>query len=187
MIRHFNTLWLVAVAALLIYLAINPELLSRESISAYLGGLGTAALLAYIIISLLRALLMMPSTPFILAGAISFPDMPVLVFAISYLGIVAGTLLIYSFPSFGNYDKYLEAKYPNRIGQVKEKMQGPYSFWIVVGWSFFPLVPTDLISYVAGIAKMSYKKLVAAVVIGELPLVSFYVFAGTELGEWLRL
>ena len=64
---------------------------------------------------------------------------------------------------------------------------GRYSFWIVIGWSFFPLVPTDLICYVAGIAKMSYKKLVAAVVIGELPLVTFYVFAGVELGEWLRV
>ena len=34
---------------------------------------------------------------------------------------------------------------------------------------------------------MSYKKLVAAVVIGELPVVTFYVFAGVELGEWLRV
>lgn len=187
MIKHFNTLWLAVVAVLLLLLALNPALISRESIAALLGQLGTSALIVYILLSLTRALIMIPSTPFILAGAISFPQMPVLIFVISYIGVVVGTLLIYSFPSFGNYDEYLEAKYPKQIGVIKEKMQGRYSFWIVIGWSFFPLVPTDLICYVAGIAKMSYKKLVAAVVIGELPLVTFYIFAGVELGEWLRV
>jgi uncharacterized membrane protein YdjX (TVP38/TMEM64 family) len=186
-VKHLNTLWLAIVALVLIAIALNPNLLNRDSIAGFLDGLGPSALVVYIGISLARALLMMPSTPFILAGAAVFPQMSVLIFIISYIGVIAGTLLIYMFPSFGSYDEYLEAKYPKQIGQVKEKMQGPYSFWIVVGWSFFPLVPTDLISYVAGIAKMSYKKLVAAVIIGELPIVTFYVFAGVELGEWLRV
>jgi uncharacterized membrane protein YdjX (TVP38/TMEM64 family) len=186
-IKHFNTLWLAVVGVLLLLLALNPALISRESISELLGQLGTSALIVYILLSLTRALIMIPSTPFILAGAISFPQMPILIFVISYIGVVVGTLLIYSFPSFGNYDEYLEAKYPKQIGVIKEKMQGRYSFWIVIAWSFFPLVPTDLICYVAGIAKMSYKKLVAAVVIGELPLVSLYVFVGVELGEWFRV
>lgn len=174
-------------ALILLLLALNPELLNRDSIAEFLNGLGTSALIVYCLLSLTRALIMMPSTPFILAGAVSFPDMPLVVFVISYIGVVVGTLLIYSFPTFGNYDEYLEARYPSKIGAIKEKMRGRYSFWIVIGWSFFPLVPTDLICYVAGIAKMSYKKLVAAVVIGELPIVTFYVFAGVELGEWLRL
>lgn len=187
MVKHLNTLWLVTVAIVLIGIALNPELLNRESIAGFLDGLGSSALFAYIGISLARALLMMPSTPFILAGAIAFSHMSVLVFIISYIGVVAGTLLIYTFPAFGSYDEYLEEKYPKQIGQIKEKMQGPYSFWIVVGWSFFPLVPTDLISYVAGIAKMPFKKLVAAVILGEFPIVTFYVFAGVELGEWLRV
>lgn len=187
MIKHFNTLWLALVAVVLLSLALNPELLDRDSIAHFLNDLGTSAFIVYVLLSVTRALVMMPSTPFILAGAISFPDMPIAVFIISYLGVVVGTLLIYSFPTFGNYDEYLEARYPSKIGLIKEKMQGRYSFWIVIGWSFFPLVPTDLICYVAGIARMSYKKLVAAVIIGELPIVTFYVFAGVELGEWLRV
>jgi len=186
-VKHLNTLWLITVAVVLIVIGLNPDILNRDSIAGFLDGLGPSALIVYIGISLARALLMMPSTPFILAGAVAFPQMSVVVFIISYIGVVAGTLLIYMFPSFGSYDEYLEEKYPNKIGQIKEKMQGPYSFWIVVGWSFFPLVPTDLISYVAGIAKMPLKKLVAAVIIGELPIVTFYVFAGLELGEWLRV
>jgi uncharacterized membrane protein YdjX (TVP38/TMEM64 family) len=186
-VKHFNTLWLITVALVLAAIALNPDLLNRDTIAGFLDGLGSSALVVYIGISLARALLMMPSTPFILAGAVAFPELTVLIFFISYIGIVTGTLLIYWVPAFGSYDEYLEARYPKQIGQIKEKMQGPYAFWIVVGWSFFPLVPTDLISYVAGIAKMPYKKLVAAVIIGELPIVTFYIFAGVELGEWLRV
>ena len=59
-------------------------------------------------------------------------------------------------------------------------------FAIVAGWSFFPLVPTDVICYVAGIAKMSFKKMVMALLFGEIPLVTTYIFLGVEIGEWLR-
>ena len=129
---------------------------------------------------------MIPCTPFVLAGAISFPQWPLIVFVISFTGIVLGAFLVYSFPSFGNYDEYLEGKYPAKIAALKEKMQGKYAFAIVAGWSFFPLVPTDVICYVAGIAKMSFKKMVMALLIGEIPLVTTYIFLGVEIGEWLR-
>jgi uncharacterized membrane protein YdjX (TVP38/TMEM64 family) len=48
-------------------------------------------------------------------------------------------------------------------------------------------VPTDAICYVAGLVKISYKKLVTAVIIGEIPLVTIYVYLGVEIGEWLRI
>ncbi len=152
MIKHFNTLWLVVVAALLLLLAFNPTLVSRESISQLLGQLGTSALVVYILLSLTRALIMIPSTPFILAGAISFPEMPILIFVISYIGVVVGTLLIYSFPAFGNYDEYLESKYPKHICVINGLMQVRYSFLFFLCWSFFPLLPSVLIFYVACIA-----------------------------------
>jgi uncharacterized membrane protein YdjX (TVP38/TMEM64 family) len=132
-------------------------------------------------------MLMIPCTPFVLAGAISFPQWPVVVLIISLIGIVVGALLVYSFPSFGSYDEFLEEKYPEKIAFLKEKMHGKYAFWIVVGWSFFPLVPTDAVCYVAGMVKMSYKKMIAALLVGEVPLVTFYVFLGVEIGDWLRV
>ena len=95
------------------------------------------ALIVYIVLSLTRSLLMIPCTPFVLAGAISFPQWPLIVFVISFTGIVLGAFLVYSFPSFGNYDEFLEEKYPAKIAALKEKMQGKYAFAIVAGWSFF--------------------------------------------------
>ena len=185
-LKNLNQVWLCLVAIVLVSLLIFPDWLSRDSISELLNNFGTMALIVYIVLSLTRSLLMIPCTPFVLAGAISFPQWPLIVFVISFTGIVLGAFLVYSFPSFGNYDEFLEEKYPAKSAALKEKMQGKYAFAIVAGWSFFPLVPTDVICYVAGIAKMSFKKMVMALLIGEIPLVTTYIFLGVEIGEWLR-
>ncbi len=185
-LKNLNQVWLCLVAIVLVSLLIFPDWLSRDSISELLNNFGTMALIVYIVLSLTRSLLMIPCTPFVLAGAISFPQWPLIVFVISFTGIVLGAFLVYSFPSFGNYDEFLEEKYPAKIAALKEKMQGKYAFAIVAGWSFFPLVPTDVICYVAGIAKMPFKKMVIALLIGEIPLVTTYIFLGVEIGEWLR-
>ena len=186
LIRHINTFWLLLVAVCGGLLLLFPETISKDSIAGFLSGLGAPALLAYLLLSLTRALLMIPCTPFVLAGGISFPDMPLLVMAISYTGIVTGAYLIYSFPSFGSYGEYLEGKYPDKVRFLKEKLHGPYAFWIVAAWSFFPLVPTDVICYVAGVVNMSFRKMIMAVVIGEIPLITLYVFVGIEIAELLR-
>jgi len=185
-LKNLNQVWLCLVAIVLVSLLIFPDWLSRDSISELLNNFGTMALIVYIVLSLTRSLLMIPCTPFVLAGAISFPQWPLIVFVISFTGIVLGAFLVYSFPSFGNYDEFLEEKYPGKIAALKENMQGKYAFAIVAGWSFFPLVPTDVICYVAGIAKMPFKKMVMALLIGEIPLVTTYIFLGVEIGEWLR-
>lgn len=187
MMKHLNTLWIAVVAVVLSLLVIFPEWLTRESVAGLLNQLGAMALLAYLVMSLTRSLLLIPCTPFVLAGAISFPQWPFLVFAISLAGVVVGAFLVYSFPSFGGYDRLLEEKYPSKIASLKRKMQHKNAFWFVVAWSFFPLVPTDAVCYVAGIAKMPLRKMLTALMLGELPLVAAYVFLGAEIGQWLRV
>ena len=186
-LKNLNRFWLCLVAIVLVSLLIFPDWLSRDSISGLLNNFGTMALIVYIVLSLMRSLLMIPCTPFVLAGAISFPQWPLLVLVISFTGIVVGAFFVYKFPSFGNYDEYLKEKYPGKIAELKKKMQGRYAFAIVAGWSFFPLVPTDVICYVAGIAKMSFRRMTTALLIGEMPLVAAYIFLGVEIGEWLRI
>ena len=187
LITHINTLWLVLVALLGGMLLLFPDWLTRESIAAFLDSLGGLALLVYVFLSLSRALLLIPCTPFVLAGAIAFPESLLLVWMISLAGVVAGGFLVYSFPSFGNYDEYLESKYPDKIAMLGKQIHGPWSFWIIAGWSFFPLVPTDLICYVSGVVKLRFRKLATALLAGEIPLVTAYIFLGAEIGEWLRL
>ena len=185
--RHINSVWLCMVAVAIGLLLLFPEWLTRDSISAYLGGLGSGALLVYLLMCIARSLLMIPVTPFVLAGAITFPDLLMLVFAISMVGILVGAFLIYSFPAFGGYDRLLEERYPTKIGQLKDAMRGKRCFWIIAGWSFFPLVPTDLICYVAGMVRLPFRKVVGPLAVGEIPLVAIYVYFGSEFGDWLRI
>lgn len=187
MSRHINTIWFVVVAIILSSIVIFPDWLSRESVSALLNQMGTMALIVYVLMSLTRSLLLIPCTPFVLAGAITFPQWPLVVFLISIAGIVVGALLVYSFPSFGSYDELLEEKYPEKIAYLREKMRSKYVFSFIVGWSFFPLVPTDAVCYIAGMAKMSFRKMITALLLGEIPIVVVYVFLGAEIGEWLRI
>ena len=187
LITHINTIWLALVAILGGLLLLFPDWLNRESIAGFLDGLGALALFVYVALSLTRAALMIPCTPFVLAGGIAFPELLLLVWVISLAGVVVGAFLVYSFPSFGKYDEYLERKYPDKIAMLDRQIHGPWSFWIIAGWSFFPLVPTDLICYVSGVVKLRFRKLITALLVGEVPLVTAYVYLGAGIGEWLRL
>ena len=69
-------------------------------------------------------------------------------------GVLSGSLLIYSFPGIGGYNERLKARHPKQIAYIRERMQGAGAWWVTVAWSAFPLVPTDVICYVAGLAKM---------------------------------
>lgn len=184
--RHFNTIWLILVISGLSMATLFTDWLTRDAIADFLNNLGPFAFAGYLTLSLTRALFLIPCTPFILAGAISFPNWTELVFLVSMAGIVVGAFLVYSFPSFGGYNRYLEQKYPDKIALLKDQLHGRYAFWIVSGWSFFPFVPTDAVCYVAGMVRMPLRKMITAVVLGELPLVTAYVFLGAGIGEWLR-
>lgn len=185
MLKHLNLIWfgLVAVATLVVIL--NPGLLDREALADFVVRFGTVAFIVYVLLCLTRSLLLIPSTPFIFAGAIAFPDWPFAVLAASMAGVLSGSLLIYSFPGIGGYDERLKARYPKQINSIRERMQSRGAWWVTMGWAAFPLVPTDLICYVAGLAKMPVVKMAIAVQIGSFPFMAIYVFTGAELGTIL--
>lgn len=185
MLKYLNLIWfgLVAVTALVLFL--NPELLEREILAGYLDRFGAEAFFIYVLVSLTRAVLLIPSTPFILAGALAFPDWPLAVLATSMAGICCGSLLVHSFPGIGSYDERLQALHPRQIRFIRKHMKGSNAWWVVMGWSSFPLVPTDVICYVAGLAKMPPLKMGVAVLIGAFPFTAVYVLLGAEAGTLL--
>jgi len=183
----FNKIWLGLVALNLLILLFFPEWYSKESVARLLSSFGAAALAVYILISMVRAFFLIPSTPLIVAGAITFPEAPIVIWFISTIGVVVGAFLVYSLPSFGGYEKFLQAAYPRKIAYLKRKMRDRYAFWIILGWAFFPFVPTDAVCYVAGIAKTPFKKVIFPLLLGQLPLATAYIFLGSEIGEWLRI
>lgn len=177
-------IWIaVALSAIALYL-IFPEWFTADKIKQLLERSHNHILLVYLLVSLLRGVFFIPSTPFVIAGAMLFPQIPFTVFLISLAGVWAGGSYIFFFTEYLEVEKLFMAKHAHRFEKLKAGMHR-HGLWIVMLWSFFPVVPTDLISYTAGVTRMPFWKYSLGLLIGEAVLVGIYVFSGKALGEWM--
>ena len=173
-------LWVTLMLALSVLYTVNPALLDPERMVEMLRRSGQSVLLGYVVLSVVRAFTLVPSTVLVLVGILLFPDRPWFVMVSSLGGTVVSALLIYFFFEFLGLGELFERRHATRVRWLKEQMHRK-GFWLVVGWSAFPFVPTDVICYVAGILRMHVRTFAAGVALGELPLVAFYVWAGGVL------
>lgn len=174
--RFLLFFWIGLILLGLGYYVLNIDSFTPEKISSFLKDNETSFLWVYLFISLVRGIFLIPSTPFVFAGIILFPEQPLLVFLISLLGVSFSASFIYFFAQYLEFD-HLISKKEKRLYNIKTKIN-QYGFWIVLVWSFFPIVPTDLICYIASITKMSYWKFISALFIGESLLIALYVWFG---------
>ena len=172
--------WLAVTLGLGVLYARRPELIEPANLVDFLRGSGPFVLLAYVAVSVLRPVTLVPSTVLILAGTLLFPERYVLVFAVSLAAIVASAALIYYFFDFLGLSELFERRHAARVRWLEEQVRAR-GFWIVAGWSVFPFVPTDVICYVAGSLRMPVGKYLLGVTVGEIPIVAFYVAGGTWL------
>ena len=155
----------------------HPEHFTQAGVEHAILASGIWAFAVFTIASFVRGALLIPSTPFVLAGGALFPN--------SMLGIVASATFLYRFPGFAGYDSLLAAKHPEQLARLQVQLVRPRATWFVALWAFFPGVPTDLICYAAGLVRMPYRRMILGIIIGELPLVTFYIFLGTRIIEFL--
>ncbi len=163
-------IWIALVAAAIVLYFVFPRQFSAKGIKEFLAEFNSVSLLVYSLICLTRGLFLIPSTPFVLAGAMLFPDSLVTVFIISIVGILGSGTFIYFAAQFLDFGE----KKAKKISMINEKIQ-KHGFWIVLGWAFFPIVPTDLICYVAGKTRIHFWKYLTALFIGEALLIAFYL------------
>lgn len=115
-------------------------------------------------------------------GVALYPNDPYLVLLISMVGIILGACWIYFSAELLKIEQVFSNKTQNKIKRTESGIK-KYGFWIVLFWSFFPAVPTDLICYLAGYSKMNFLKFILALFIGEIILVSIYIWTGATLFE----
>lgn len=175
--------WLIAIVGALVWWACNPTAFTPERIRDFFQKYQSAAVIIYFLVSMIRGCFLIPGTPFVLAGVLLFPERPWLVFAISLLGMIVGSTIIYFFSDKLGFAEVLEKKHASGIATVRNRMK-QHGMLIVVAWSFFPLVPTDLICYVAGVVRMNYTRFIIALTIGEAILIGAYVFLGASALSW---
>ena len=174
-------IWIMIILILMILFIVSPASFSPENLAEFLYNYESSLFILYTVICIVRGFFLIPSTPFVLTGIILFPSQPWAVFTVSLLGIYVGSTAVYYFSDLLGFSQKLERKYPEKIERWHKRLNSPKASLLVIAWSFFPLVPTDVICYVAGIVKMPYKFMIAGVLIGEAVLVSLYVFYGTDL------
>lgn len=179
--RFFYFFWIALVLTIVVLVLLDPKLLEAEYLANFISTFENQILGIYILVSILRGLFLIPSTPFVLVGVLLFPEQPLLVFSISMLGILLTTAALYYYSDSLGFSEKLQNKFPKKMDLWQSRLQSKNATWIVIGWSFFPFVPTDLICYIAGIVKMPFKYLILGVIIGESVLVACYIWLGSDL------
>lgn len=170
--------WLLLVTAGIVTYLIFPEKINLSFLREVSEDHHTAALVIYFLILSARGLTMIPSTPLLLAGVLLFE--PAELFAVNMAGILVSSTIVYYFSQYLGFDVYFETKYTRYASKIRKKLEDK-ELPIIVGWSFFPLVPTDLIVYLGSTLRINVFKCLLGVFIGEAVLNSFYILSATMI------
>ena len=127
---------------------------------------------------------LIPLTSLVLVGIVVFP--PGLLFALTLVGIVVSSLLIYYFSGALHVEEILQAKHARQLDRVRALLDR-HGFLIIVAWSFFPLTPTDLICYLAGVARINILVYLAGVIVGKGGICAVYIYFGDVMLRGLGL
>jgi uncharacterized membrane protein YdjX (TVP38/TMEM64 family) len=179
----FIVVWVGVIVACLATYFSAPESFTAERIATFLKDFRGEIWLLYLAMSSLRGFTLLPSTPFVLAGTVLFPEQPIVVLVVSLLGIFISSSLIYFFSGALGFSDHFEKRSPKLAGEIRAKLEHPAGAFFVALWAFFPAVPTDVVCYVAGTIRMSFSKFIVAVLAGEMVLCSAYVFIGSSIWD----
>ncbi|CAG5084159.1 hypothetical protein CRYO30217_02393 [Parvicella tangerina] len=176
--------WVSLLVTILIIYLLQPTAFSIEGFTSFFRDNETAILIGYVLLVLIRSIFFIPATVLLILGMALYPEAFWFLLMVNMIGILIGATVIYIAGKLFTEDDFFSAKHQAKLPVVKKKIN-EYGFWIVLLWSFFPLVPTDLVCYISGATHMKYFKFISAVFIGEVILVSTYLYTGKSLFEWL--
>jgi uncharacterized membrane protein YdjX (TVP38/TMEM64 family) len=156
----------------------QDELRTALGFSAYLG------YAVFLILGSLRGFSLIPVTYLIVLGILFFNPLPL--FFLTIIGILVSSASIYYFSEFMRFDSFFEKKYSKQILRLKSAFS-KHELPIIISWSFFPFLPTDLICYVAGSLRVDLRKLILGVLIGEGITSGLYIFFGHQLIKYFQI
>jgi uncharacterized membrane protein YdjX (TVP38/TMEM64 family) len=176
-------LWLLTIAVALYVLVFRRDLMQGELESAASTSL-IAAAGVYLFFGCIRGFTLMPSTVLIFVAIPFFS--PGLLFGLTMLGILISAASIYWFSEALHIEELLARRHRRHVERLKAALER-YELPVIVGWSFFPLVPTDIICYVCGLLRVNFAKYLAGIAIGEGVICALYIFLGHQAARLLEL
>lgn len=172
--RKTLIIWFAVLFATFILYLFNRDLFDISFLKEYVVDHKVLVMSIYLLILTFIGLTFIPSTPFAIAGVLLFP--PLEAYIINLVGILTSSVVVYYFTQYLRLDVWFESKYPEQIKKVKKALSKK-ELPIIAGWSFFPVVPTDLIIYVGSTLNIPFWKCAVGILIGEGTLNAFYIFS----------
>ena len=170
-------LWLILITGGMITYLFFPGKLSFSFMETTAGSHPIATLILYYLILSFQGVEFMPS-PLIFLGVLIFN--PIELFVVNMAGVMTSATIVYYFSKYLELDVYFETKYSKYVHIIRAKLMDK-ELPIIVGWSFFPLVPTNLIVYVGSILRINVFICLLGVFIGEAIINAFYIITITML------
>jgi uncharacterized membrane protein YdjX (TVP38/TMEM64 family) len=181
--RLLVALWIATIALALYVLAFHRELVQTQLQSAASAS-ALAAAGIYLFFGCIRGFTLVPSTALIVVAIPFFP--PARLYGLTMGGILISAASIYWFSEALHLEELLARRHQQHVERLKMTLER-YELPVIVGWSFFPLVPTDIICYVCGLLRVNFVKYLAGVAIGEGVICAIYIFLGDHAARLLQL
>ena len=175
--RILGPAWLAGVAAAVFLALFERDAIVRPLASATATSMAAGGAV-YLALGCLRGFTLIPVTSLVLMGTVFFPPVPL--FVLTLAGILVSSASVYYFAEAMHLDELLERRHAGRVQRVRGLLDR-HGLPIIIGWSFFPLVPTDLICYLSGVLRINVMTCLLGVAIGEGAICGVYIF----LGDWL--
>ncbi len=166
--------WLLVVTGGVVTYLLFPDRINLLFLKELAEEHHTTALGIYLLLLSARGLTMIPSTPLLLAGILLFD--PVELFIVNMVGILTSSTIVYYFSKYLGFAEYFETRYGKEVKKIRYWLKDK-ELPIIVGWSFFPFAPTDLIVYVGSTLGIHIFKCLLGVLVGESVLNAFYILS----------
>ena len=170
-------LWLIIIFGGMITYLFFPEKLSFSFLEETAANYPVETPIIYYLLLSFQGVVFMPS-PLILVGALIFN--PIELFVVNMAGVMTSATIVYYFSKYLECDVYLETKYSKYTHKIKAKLMDK-ELPLIVGWSFFPMAPTNLIVYIVSSLRINVFKCLLGVFIGESIINAFYIITATML------
>ena len=184
--RVLFAVWAVLAAGAVALVALGPVEPTADGVARALRSTGPWGWAVFGGWLCLRGVLLLPSTPMLLAGAVAFADARWAAVAVAMASIVVSAWLVYVLADRVGLGDYLRHRFPDRLESFQDKLSSRKGAVGVALWAGNPFVPTSLVCYVAGLVHTDLRPYLAGVTASEAPLVALYLVGGAALvGRWL--
>jgi uncharacterized membrane protein YdjX (TVP38/TMEM64 family) len=153
------------------------EHVSPQGIRDLIGSFGALTVVAFLVISILRPFFFIPTTPFTIASGFLFGFWQGILWSLA--GTTLSAILTFFIARYLFHD-YIMRRFSGRIRGIDRAIESR-------GWRFIlflrliPMLPFDIVSYIAGISSIRFRDYMIGTVLGELPGAFVLVMLGSSL------